>query len=285
MLLRRSRIKLFLISAALLFSASRLSAQKEEPPIKLSTDLVLVNVTVTDVDGNYIRKLGQGDFVIYDDGAPQKIDFFESDEQSEITKPLALVFAIDTSGSIEPEEISRQYTAAMSFMRLVRPGSLFSVITFNYQIRVLQDFTNDPLKIGHAFQRLGKVEGSTRLFGSIDKGVSMLKNAPRYLGGRRLRRVIVVVTDGMDSVDPIDQSRLIEKANAAEVTVYSLTLPSYAPGWGPSQRVMTLLDVSRVVPLTGGKDFSADISDFLPIFPIIVSVPLVMLILGREIFT
>ena len=110
MLLRRSRIKLFLISAALLFSASRLSAQKEEPPIKLSTDLVLVNVTVTDVDGNYIRKLGQGDFVIYDDGAPQKIDFFESDEQSEITKPLALVFAIDTSGSIEPEEISRAKT-------------------------------------------------------------------------------------------------------------------------------------------------------------------------------
>jgi hypothetical protein len=65
---------------------------------------------------------------------------------------------------------------------------------------------------------------------------------------------------------PPDQRDMIHRANEAEVTVYSITLPSYIQGLGTNRRVMTLLDVSRVVPLTGGKDFSADAKDFTPVF-------------------
>ena len=76
----------------------------------------------------------------------------------------------------------------------------------------------------------------------------------------------MIISDGYDNVGrPDEQGHIIERANAAEVTVYSITLPSFAPGLG-SQRIMTLLDVSRIVPLTGGADFSANISDFTPIF-------------------
>lgn len=73
-----------------------------------------------------------------------------------------------------------------------------------------------------------------------------------------------LITDGYDNVSPPEQSYVINRANDAEVTVYSITLPSYTTGM--NQRVMTLLDVSRVVPLTGGKDFTADAKDFRPMF-------------------
>ena len=232
-------------------------ARQNDKPIKLATDLVIVDVTVTDKDGQFIRNLKSEDFKIDEDGEPQEINFFEATEEAALTRALAVVVAIDTSGSIKPEELTRQREATESFLKLVRPESLFAIIVFNSETRVLQDFTSDARKISQAFQRLGEVGGSSAIFGSIDRGISMLKRAPRFRNGRRLRRVVIVLTDGYDNVSPPEQSEMIRRANDAEVTVYSITLPSYMPGVGSNQRMMTLLDVSQVVPLTGGRDFSA----------------------------
>jgi len=263
----------FLILATLVTAITTgpsLAQSKKKPDkddaIKLESDLVTVDATVTDKDGNYIRDLKADDFAVYEDGVPQKLDFFGTDEKAELTRPLAAVFALDISGSIQPEEIIKQRDAAESFVRLVRPESVFAVLAFNYQIRVLQDFTSDPARISHSFHKIGPAEGSTKIFQSIDKAVSMLKRGPVWRGGRRLRRVVIVITDGYDSVDPIDQTDLIRRANDAAVTVYSITLPSYMPGLGQKQRALTLLDASHIVPATGGADFSADSGDFTQAF-------------------
>ena len=250
--------------AAVLFIAPAL-AQQDDQVIKLRADLVAVDVTATDKDGNFIRDLKLDDFTIYEDGKPRKIEFFEANEDAALTRPISVVFALDNSGSIKPEEVTKQREAAESFMRLMRPESVFAVISFNHEIRVIQDFTSDPRKISESFRRMGKAQGSTRLFGSIDKAVSMLKRGPRFRNGRRLRRVVVSISDGYDSVDTIDQRDLIRRANDAEVTVYSITIPSYTAQLG-TERAITLLDAARIVPLTGGKDFSADASDFTPAF-------------------
>src|SRR5689334_14413843 len=86
--------------------------------VKLKADLVTVDATVTDKNGNFIRNLKADDFAVYEDGAAQKLDFFEASEQAALTRPLAVVVAIDTSGSIKPEEIQRQREATENFMRL-----------------------------------------------------------------------------------------------------------------------------------------------------------------------
>jgi Ca-activated chloride channel homolog len=240
---------------------------QDDKPIKLRADLVAIDVTATDKDGNFIRDLKAEDFVIYEDNEIQKVDFFEASEQTTLTRPLAIVFAFDVSGSITPEEIDRQRQATEKFMSLVQPESVYSVIAFNNEIRVLQEFTNDARKINQAFKKIKETSGLTRIFATIDQAVSMLKKVPHYRGSRRLRRVIVVVTDGYDSVDSTEQNILIQRANDAQVTVYSITLPSYPTGGGGNQqRIMTLLDVSRIVPSTGGADFSADVTDFTPVF-------------------
>lgn len=239
--------------------------QQGDQAIKLQTDLVTIDATVTDKNGNFIRKLSADDFVVFEDGQPQKVEFFEANEEAALTRALAVVFALDKSGSIRPEEIDRQRVATEGFLKLVRPESMFSVLAFSGEIKVLQDFTNEPQKISQAFKKIGEVTGSSRIFGTIDRAVSMLKRAPRFRGGRRLRRVVIVITDGFDNLDSPEQQELIRRANDAEVTVYSITLPSYGPGTN-NRRIMTLLDVSRIVPLTGGADFSADTRDFTPVF-------------------
>ena len=238
---------------------------QDQPP-RLSADLVTVDASVTDREGNFIRNLKAEDFTLYEDGTAQKLDFFEATQEAALTRPLAVIFAIDNSGSIKPEEVIKQREAAEGFMRLVRPESLFAVIAFQYKPRVVQDFTSDPRKISQAFQRVGEPGGNSGIFATIDHGISMLQRAPRVRDGRRLRRVVLIVSDGFDNVGrPDEQGPLIERAMAAGVTVYSITLPSFGPSLG-SRRMMTLLDVSHIVPMTGGVDFSADTSDFSPVF-------------------
>lgn len=266
-LIVKKSLKLKMVAAVL--AASLLIAPifaQDDQVLKLKTDLVTVETTVTDKDGNFIRNLKPEDFVVYEDDQPQRLDFFEANEQAAMTRPLAVVVAIDASGSIKPEEITRQREATENFMKLVRPESVFAVVAFNSEIRVLQDFTSDPKKITQAFQKIGEVTGSSRIFGTIDRAVSMLKRAPRFRSGRRLRRVVIVLTDGYDNISPPDQPDLVQRANDAEVTVYSITLPSYMAVAGANRRTMTLLDVSRIVPQTGGADFSADTQDFAPVF-------------------
>jgi VWFA-related protein len=245
--------------------APALEYQQNDQVIKLETDLVTIDATVTDKDGNFVRKLTAEDFVVYEDGQPQKLEFFEANEEAALTRSLAVVFALDKSGSIKPEEIEKQREATEAFVKLVRPESLFAVVAFSSEVRVLQDFTSEPQRVSQAFKKIGDVTGSSRIFGTIDRAVSMLKRVPRFKSGRRLRRVVIIITDGYDNLDPPEQGDLIRRANDAEVTVYSITLPSYS-ATSRTGRIMTLLDVSRIIPLTGGADFSADSKDFTPVF-------------------
>ncbi|HEU4388070.1 MAG TPA: VWA domain-containing protein [Blastocatellia bacterium] len=236
---------------------------KDDRPLKLESDLVVVDATITDKNGNYVRNLKAEDFALFEDGQRRSLDFFEANEQSQLSRPLAAVFALDLSGSIRPEELELQRQAAESFIKLVRPDSVFAVITFNYEVKVLQGFTSDPVKVGQAFQKIREAGGSTRLFAAIDRAVTMLKSGPRYRDGRRLKRVVLAISDGY-ATESIDQRRLVERANEAEITVYSITLPSYGLAQVGGGRMVTLLDASLLVPATGGKDFSADSSDFTP---------------------
>jgi len=76
-----------------------------------------------------------------------------------------------------------------------------------------------------------------------------------------------VVTDGYDSSSIINIRELLRRANDANVTIYSITIPNYMPMMGgKKQRALTLLDLSELIPHTGGMDYSADTYDFTPIF-------------------
>src|SRR5437867_9746119 len=117
------------VLAAIIMFTPALARQNDQP-IKLETDLVTVAATVIDKDGNFIRKLKAEDFAVYEDGQPQKLEFFEANEESAFTRPLAVVFLLDISGSIEPEQLAKQRAAAQSFIKLVRSDSAFAVVSF-----------------------------------------------------------------------------------------------------------------------------------------------------------
>ncbi len=242
--------------------------QKPGLTLRIETDVVTFDVIATDQNGNYIRDLRAEDFQLVEDGRARAIDLFNITNESTLSRPLAVVFALDLSGSLKPEETVTLRDASLRFTELMKGESVFAAVAFNYDVKVLQGFTDDPRKIERAFSKLKRFEGSTRIYDALDRSITLLeRNAPRMRKGRPVRRVIVVITDGFDSASTIDRRELLRRAQAAGVTVYSVTLPSYMlSATQARERVITPLDATRVVSTTGGRDFAADVHDFTPIF-------------------
>jgi VWFA-related protein len=259
-----------LIAVTTVIVAQDRRAQEPRPgmTIRLDTDLVAVDVTATDKNGNYVRDLREDEFQLFEDGKPRKIDFFNMIDESSLSRPLAVVFALDVSGSLKPEETVTLRDAALKFTELMKGESVFATLVFNYKVKILQDFTSNVRKIERAFEKLEKFEGSTRIYDAIDRAIVMLdRKAPRSQKGRPVRRVVVVISDGFDSSSIIDRKEMVRRANHAGVTVYSITLPSYMlSATRSTERVITPLDATRVVSATGGLDFAADADDFTPVF-------------------
>ncbi|MBS1789745.1 MAG: VWA domain-containing protein [Acidobacteria bacterium] len=250
-------------------------AQKSDKPtsqspmtIRIDTDLVTIDVSVTDKNGNYVRDLRPEEFQVFEDGKLKALDFFAVTDEATLSRPLAVVFALDSSGSLKPEETRTLRDSALRFTELMRGDSVFAALAFNYKVKVLQSFTDDPRKLERALGKVDHFEGSTRIYDALDQAITLLnRQAPRSRKNRPVRRVIIVISDGFDSASIIDRQELIRRAIAAGVTVYSITLPSYI--LSPTQfteRVITPLDATRVVAATGGLDFAADVKDFTPIF-------------------
>ncbi len=248
-----------------------LSAQEKKPSddvLKIDTDLVMVEVTALDKRGNYVRNLTANDFRLFVDGQQRKIDFFSVTDEVMQSRPLAVVFALDLSGSLKPDEIATLRASALKFTELMKGESVFAALGFNYEVKVFQEFTPEQKKIERAFAKMEHFGGSTRIYDALDKAVLMLSRRAHFSKNNKpLRRVVVVITDGFDSSSLVESRELIRRANAAGVTVYSITLPSYILSASRNtERVITPLDASRIVAATGGRDFAADARDFAPIF-------------------
>jgi Ca-activated chloride channel family protein len=246
----------------------------EDDVLKIDTDLVLVEVSVTDAEGRAVKGLRPEDFKLYEDGDERPVAFLNVERRGGAERPVAVVFAVDVSGSMTPEEMLRLQTAMRSFPEQLsnRPAS-FALMSFGMNARVIQSFTSDPRKLDRALGRLVRETNglSTHAYDAVDDAVRLLqRSAPRTLDRRLLKRAVVVVTDGFPVGDTVAPSTVIERANQAEVSVYTVTLPSYtrllasaAPERTP---LPTPLDVSGLVEKTGGTNFYATAKDYEPLF-------------------
>ncbi|HJP92635.1 MAG TPA: VWA domain-containing protein [Pyrinomonadaceae bacterium] len=249
---------------------------KEQEPadiLRFDTDLVSVDVTAMDTDGRPIRNLRQEDFKIYSDGIEQPISFFQIEKREGEARPLAIVFALDVSGSMTSEEIERLRYALQSFSnQLSQHPVVYAVMTFGMRVKTIQKFTANPGKLDDSFDRISRdaTNGlSTHTYDAVDDAIRMLvRNAPRTREKRLMKRAVLVVTDGFPVGDTVAPQTVIERANAADVSVFVVTLPSYSRVIASSAQtpLPTPLDVSGLAEMTGGRSVYANEKDYAPLF-------------------
>lgn len=276
------------LSLSLLWSAPRAAAQdpsKQERPrrampaenepqdiLKIDTDLVPVDVIATDGKGRLVRNLTKEEFKLFEDGVERPIASFNVERISGEPRPLAIVFALDVSGSMTVEELQRLVNAMREFShRLAGQPAVFGVMTFGTRVKTLQSLTADRDKLERAYDRLAQEPNgmSTHAFDAIDDAVRMLaRHAPLTREHRMVKRAVVVITDGFPVGDVVSPDTVIERANAADTSVYVVTMPSYSQLLA-SAKVMPLptpLDVTGVVEKTGGRSIYATENDLGPLF-------------------
>lgn len=257
------------VTLILLCLSASIFAQDSEDIIRVETKLIPFEVTVTDKDGKPVRGLEAKDFKIYEDGVERPIDFFEPIRRED-GRPLSIVFALDVSGSVTREELEKLCDALRLFVKkLADYDSYFAVMTFGMDVNVLQSFTNRPEKLEKSFTKLLRErEGlSTHAYDAVDDAIRLLKKkSPATVKNKIPRRAIILITDGFPVGDTISPKTVIERANDAETTVYSVLLPSYSRMQRDKKPVLTSLEASGLLEKTGGSAFYATQKNFEPLF-------------------
>src|SRR2546421_1891979 len=300
-------LSFFLFAAISAFGQTNPSAQERprralptepEPQdiIKVDTDLVPLDVVATDAKGRLVRNLKKEDFKLYEDGIERPIASFNIEKIEGTPRPVAIVFAIDLSGSMTPDEIDRVSDAMREFSRrLAEHPAVFALMTFGMHVKTIQSLTSDREKLERAFERLSHEPNgmSTHAYDAVDDAVRMLaRHAPLTKQHQLVKRAVVVITDGFPVGDVVSPDTVIERANAADTSVYVVTMPSYTRMLAASQITTPLptpLDVSGLVEKTGGRSVYANQKDLGPLFRAIAEEVAAAYVLGfyppREIRT
>jgi Ca-activated chloride channel family protein len=247
--------------------------QEPEEVLRFDTDLVSVDVTAIDAEGRPVRNLRQEDFKVYSDNVEQPISFFQIEKRQGEARPLAIVFALDVSGSMTAEEIVRLRSALQSFSNhLAEHPVVYSVMTFGMRVKTVQKFTSNPEKLDESLDRISRDSPnglSTHTYDAVDDAIRMLvRSAPRTREKRLMKRAVLVVTDGFPVGDTVAPKTVIERANAADVSVFVVTLPSYSRVIASAEQtpLPTPLDVSGLAESTGGRNVYAYEKDYAPLF-------------------
>lgn len=229
---------------ALLFTASCVLHAQGSPSIRVDVKLVNVFANVTDVNGFPVGGLTKDDFTVAEDGHPQKIAVFE--RQSEM--PLSIVLAIDTSGSVN-KDMAIEKRAAHNFVHtLLRPVDRLDLIDFSSDVREVVPFTNKLSHIDYGIDNL--LPGpATALYNAVFLSAQSLANHPG-------RRVMVLISDGSNTVKGTDYADALEQAVRSETMVYSIIdVPIAADAGRDTGGEHAMITLSQE---TGGKYYYAD---------------------------
>ena len=266
----RFRLPRCVALAVTVFVLIGLARAQEPDVIRVETELAAFEVSVADAKGNPVRNLSAGDFRLFEDGVERPIDFFQPIRKQDKGRPLSIVFALDVSGSMTAPEIERLRDAMQDFIdRLADYNSYFAVVSFAMNVQTLQSFTNRPDRLERSFQKLSSEQDglSTHAYDAVDDAIRLLeKKSPKLAKNQVPRRAVIVITDGFPVGDTVRPQTVIERANAAQTTVYSVILPSFSRLQNGGDPLLTPFEASGLMERTGGKSFYAGRKNFDPLF-------------------
>ena len=251
---------LWLLAIVLLISPI-VHAQDDDDVVRVNTDLVVLNVTVTDKNGQYVKALKKSDFKVYEDGKEVPANAIASFAFQDA--PYAAVVLLDSSGSMETR-FSLARSAAIRFLDGLREEDVAAVYRFDSKVERVQEFSagRDLAPIAYAI----RAKGMTTLNDAIVEASKALTDRPEP------RRAIVVLSDGMDTYSKASSDKAVESALAVGASIFAVDMSALdTPGFANRQSAASLKGFAdktggRFVATGGGqvlRDAFAGIADEL----------------------
>lgn len=155
--------------------------------VRVNTTLVAVPVSVLDRQGRFVPNLKREDFSVFENGVEQSIAYFEPAE-----KPFTVALLLDTSASTH-FHLSEIREAAIAFAKQLRPQDRVLIVSFNDEVLLLTEATNDLNLIETVIEENANTGDSTRLYDAVNLTIKERLNKIKG------RKAIVLFTDGVDT--------------------------------------------------------------------------------------
>ena len=244
-----------------------LNAQ-QRADIRVEVDLVAVACSVTDRGGSPAKNLRPEDFIVRDNGVPQKLKYLW--QESEL--PLTIGLIVDVSGSQMGFVNQHRETVARFLSQVLGPKDRAFLVQIAQKVRLVTGLTNSIDQLGDGVRTIGtRAAKEAPLLGDPCKGHGILFGC----GGTALwhglyfaallekrpltgRKALIVLTDGMDTGSDRSVSDVIEAAQGAETAVYTIKYASPARFISPALMLRSALShgLERLAIETGGVPFS-----------------------------
>lgn len=191
------------------------AAHSNEPTLRVNANEVLVPTLVEKRGGGIVYGLKASDFVLEDNGVPQKIHVQEEMD----TAPVALVIAVEQGGMsvLEFDKFAR--LGPLLDLFLSDGKSQAALVGFDSQPQLIHDFTPSSDAINEDLKHLDMGDGGAAILDSVSYGVDLLEMQPK-----EFRRVLLVISEERDHGSKHTKPEaLIRKIGQSDVLVLSVT--------------------------------------------------------------
>jgi Ca-activated chloride channel family protein len=212
--------------------------------------MVALSVTVLDGRGHSVEGLTAGDFAVFEDGVPQTVSLFGSEEV-----PLDVALILDSSASMV-DLMPVVKAGARSLLSRLRDGDRATLIDLKRTISVRQDLTSDLPQVEAAVDAV-EPGGTTALYDGVYLALRLFEHARRRHPDLR-RQALVVFSDGIDTASRLDFTAVAELARAAHVAIYTITPDDRRIAWVGARlerRQIAMWELRTLTRDTGGVSF------------------------------
>lgn len=176
--------------------------------VRISANLVPIPASVVDARGYAITGLKLEDFELRVDGNLRPIsDFIRADT------PVRLAMLFDNSGSLDAAREFEKQAAMHFFSRVLRPIDQAAIYSVATEVYLAQPLTNDIRRLEQTIGAFGRPQGATSLFDAIVA-------AAAYLRPQTGRKVIVIVSDGIETTSRVDFDTTLQRALADDCQIF-----------------------------------------------------------------
>jgi VWFA-related protein len=237
-------LTVFAVCASLVAQTSQKTPQKPAdeglPSISVDVNVVSVLTSVRDKKGTLMPSLAKDDFTILEDGKPQTIKYFTR----ETDLPLTIGLLVDVSGSQRNLIGIEQAAAGQFFTQVLRKKDLAFLLMFGEEAELLQDYTGSPRLLQEGLKQLRVSSGVQGIHPGPVPTIGQPRGTVLYdaiylaanekLKGEVGRKVICVITDGVDQGSRMTLNQAVEAAQKADAVIYSIDYsdPSAYGGFG-----------------------------------------------------
>jgi VWFA-related protein len=222
------------------------AAQFDPPTAYTITDnvnLVLLDVSVKDKRGVYVKGLTRSNFRVAEDGHPQNITQFAN-----VDAPVTVGLVIDNSGSMRLRR-PQVVMAGLSFAKESNPNDQFFVVNFNNRVLFglppSLAFTDQLQRLRSALY-FGRPMGQTAMYDAIAVALRHLEVSARE------KRTLIVVSDGGDNASRTSLAEVLSMAQASRATIYTVGLLD------PFDADLNPKVLRKLSLVTGGQFFKPD---------------------------